>query len=1066
MEKLYKELTLMGVLALGLIMINASQDITHELSQFIIAFEFVHIILFFTTLSFVFHALFLMYISYGSYKNNIYMSWIDEGKLLKSYQNMNLFDTFLFKYLPYFSSIREAIEYKCLELLFVDTYWLPADFDVPVYISGCFERYALKTVEVGVFNWGVLLFIIFLNYLRVEWRLGFNCNNPEDYSDQLILGTTDSKIDTDTLHLHHNPNRVLMSNNDFDYHSYAYNVPYHRTLAAAGNNIEPVCYDRLTYFFFLCSLALITYCLGLLAVAKTYEARLIRRIGIRSIDDYTSFLKSMHSRRSSREKQEINAGFLNDGRATMEELLEEIEEVADEHEEEEEDEIKFKVFLRNARYIYDGFKEVVMRCKSTISLFINKTFYPHRVASKITKQNTAGILKVNLSKATSQNDMEEGNNLGRFERVRELKKKLQTQGENETVLERLSLIRKATQSENDDVNNSSKNKDVVGQGQEQEQGQTRSAAPFNLANMGSSTRNFQVKTSKEARDSLMKLRGARQVDDEVLPNYSDTDTDISADEDTLKEKDNKNDNDNDDENEKDDSDEKLSNVGTPQKVDTSDAPIFSGASPMSPPVKKGKARKTINDRIAEIEITAEKSATPQTYVRQRRGSIDAMHKAVGKETRKQSVFGQIAGFFSHSGTENERRVSDAGSISLSQRNGTSNHDQLSHIGGKTTVSLAESGTSDLANFRKQMDEEHRAAEILDAHLVSDSSMPTFLKSKSWRRLSISGKLKSSKVTVEPTIPENAKLVLNNDNDNDKDEDLDLQGLSRKDSNIHHSVKTIADILGVKDEKSLSSLSNLHGQIEVNNADLYSSDFDNIYIFGSPKLYDCAVEACIMLHCFYLGVWSTNFITITSYSTLFVEWWEIMIILPVVLISLPALARINMTNSTLQAVANMNLAVMQETVHTALEATEQTANLRESILQRVNDECIPYNDHEEKLILVDSLFGTVDIDGSGAIDQYEFRILLRQLELNYSDKKFHVLFSAIDIEAAGEIKKYEFYNLLFPCTKKDLRDLIEYYRRDDNGEIDEDERQSIVPKITNCEKLRPSQKFTQRLNSKQ
>jgi len=211
-----------------------------------------------------------------------------------------------------------------------------------------------------------------------------------------------------------------------------------------------------------------------------------------------------------------------------------------------------------------------------------------------------------------------------------------------------------------------------------------------------------------------------------------------------------------------------------------------------------------------------------------------------------------------------------------------------------------------------------------------------------------------------------------------------------------------------------------------NHELYTSDMEEIYIFQNPEYHHRAVEACIMMHCFYLGVWSTNFITIVSESTLKLSFWHTMIIIPLCLLSIPALASINKISNKLDAVAHMNLSVMLETVKLNMEATEQSNNLRENILERVSSENIGFSSDEEKLLLVDSLFGAVDIDSSGTIDQFEFRVLLKQLDLSYSDARFHVLFSAIDIEALGSIKKYEFYNLLFPSTRQELKELKRYF----------------------------------------
>lgn len=51
--------------------------------------------------------------------------------------------------------------------------------------------------------------------------------------------------------------------------------------------------------------------------------------------------------------------------------------------------------------------------------------------------------------------------------------------------------------------------------------------------------------------------------------------------------------------------------------------------------------------------------------------------------------------------------------------------------------------------------------------------------------------------------------------------------------------------------------------------------------------------------------------------------------------------------------------------------------------------------------------------SGQIDKNEFRALLRNLSLRYSNERYRKLFRAIDRDGGGTIDKSEYFKLLFP-----------------------------------------------------
>lgn len=66
-----------------------------------------------------------------------------------------------------------------------------------------------------------------------------------------------------------------------------------------------------------------------------------------------------------------------------------------------------------------------------------------------------------------------------------------------------------------------------------------------------------------------------------------------------------------------------------------------------------------------------------------------------------------------------------------------------------------------------------------------------------------------------------------------------------------------------------------------------------------------------------------------------------------------------------------------------------------------------------------LFVEIDQDGSGSIDKNEFRLLLRKLNLKYSNHRFELLFRAVDsVGGDGEISEPELVEFLFPGCSSD------------------------------------------------
>lgn len=183
LQRIYKLIMFMGIDSFIIVMIVANIHNGTAEMKWIQSIEFIHIFLFFVSIFFVIHVFYLMrtaikesarYLRIHREKDK---SVIDDLKSLKS---SNGLESLIFKwnYLP-FSSLRDRAEFKIIHALFRDNYCLPDDFDFALYLKGCFEFHALKTIDIGIFSWLVVMILCVINYLRMHLHGGFNCSHNE-----------------------------------------------------------------------------------------------------------------------------------------------------------------------------------------------------------------------------------------------------------------------------------------------------------------------------------------------------------------------------------------------------------------------------------------------------------------------------------------------------------------------------------------------------------------------------------------------------------------------------------------------------------------------------------------------------------------------------------------------------------------------------------------------------------------------------------------------------------------------------------------------------------------------
>lgn len=176
MHMIYKELMLMGMLTFCVMMyeaVPADKDNIVEV-EWLEAIDFSHVYLFFVTFFFVSHAFYLMAMSVSAVSEYRLMFSERTASLVDGLQNLKkscIGSTLFYRTLLPFCSTKYHVEFSMIQSLFTRLYKLPEDLDFPYYLSGCFDRVALKIINRSMFTWAVLLFLVICNYARIRYNL-------------------------------------------------------------------------------------------------------------------------------------------------------------------------------------------------------------------------------------------------------------------------------------------------------------------------------------------------------------------------------------------------------------------------------------------------------------------------------------------------------------------------------------------------------------------------------------------------------------------------------------------------------------------------------------------------------------------------------------------------------------------------------------------------------------------------------------------------------------------------------------------------------------------------------
>lgn len=248
--------------------------------QWLLAIDFAHVLLFFVAFFFVSQALYLMAVSINTSQSYIRLFHLSDGDLFSRVSNLNSGDRHFFglRYLP-FSRLRGKVEFRLIYALFRDTHrGLPKNFVFPLYLKKCFERYSLKTIDIGAFSWCVVASLAAGNCARIYFHGAFNCG-PNEAKYARVQGArrlageiatvffTGNEANEDMRHL-------LTHRLEQPFHSSSVMNPFAQiNFTSIYGSAKVQCRFKQLQLFFVCAIFLCVYIVILLISSRVYFLR-------------------------------------------------------------------------------------------------------------------------------------------------------------------------------------------------------------------------------------------------------------------------------------------------------------------------------------------------------------------------------------------------------------------------------------------------------------------------------------------------------------------------------------------------------------------------------------------------------------------------------------------------------------------------------------------------------------------------------------------------------------------------------------------------------------------------
>eukprot|EP01033_Poteriospumella_lacustris_P003365 gene3365-2488_t len=205
-------------------------------------------------------------------------------------------------------------------------------------------------------------------------------------------------------------------------------------------------------------------------------------------------------------------------------------------------------------------------------------------------------------------------------------------------------------------------------------------------------------------------------------------------------------------------------------------------------------------------------------------------------------------------------------------------------------------------------------------------------------------------------------------------------------------------------------------------------FRSIFLWQRPGLYYFAVEFSLLIQCFYIALWATNFVVIAR-DSYFPVLWEIALVVPLP-INFFLLKQIIYTSCMVKAIVQMDQRTANRIIEQAIDERNVTQRLRRIVRDTMKTWEVPRKEWPGRLQAYFDLYA----DADHTMDKDSFKAFLHEIQIFITDDSLKNLFKVIDVDRDHRIAWSMLTKIIFPDAKKTKKIKLRKRHTDGGGRV--------------------------------
>lgn len=190
------------------------------------------------------------------------------------------------------------------------------------------------------------------------------------------------------------------------------------------------------------------------------------------------------------------------------------------------------------------------------------------------------------------------------------------------------------------------------------------------------------------------------------------------------------------------------------------------------------------------------------------------------------------------------------------------------------------------------------------------------------------------------------------------------------------------------------------------------EFQSIFAFGNAELYYISVELALLIQCFYIALWATNFVVIAR-DSYYPVLWQVALVVPLP-VNFFMIKQIIFTSCILKSIVHMDQRTANKIVEQAVDERNVTQRLRRIVREAMKGWDLP---KKEWMPALKERFDEYADDYDNTIDKDNFKALLHDIKIFITDESLKNLFTVIDVDKDKRISWHILSSIVFPDHRK-------------------------------------------------